>query len=438
MENMYWFFEYGKVLSAYIFLMFIWPLVVFRRLLRGKSLTFQVCFCPTCSIVLINTVVLFLGLFHILNKWTVWLFFYGVFLFCLLRFLPLDKNYIVTLKRLLNKEYGVKLFLLRKGCGVRACCARFFRKIWRRISPHPIEYLLLFILVIYGMLYFSWGAFQDHSYGFGDMYVHHSWIYNLTLGKIFSSGVYPEAMHCFIYVMHTLFGIKIYSCNLFLAGPHIIVYLLSAYCMLKEVFRWRGSILIAMTLFLILRLDCIDAVFSMSRLQWTLPQEFGLFTQFLCAAFFVRYLRSSFHPKRGTGTMRGVWDENLLVFGLAISASFSIHFYTTIMAFFLCVCFLAFSLRRTFRKTHFLPLVTAAFLGIAVSAVPMAGALASGIPFQGSIGWALNVINGTDTKEGRGQNNTNTAPEETPAPDAGAAGSAGAGSSADGDRKSVV
>lgn len=130
--------------------------------------------------------------------------------------------------------------------------------------------------------------------------------------------------------------------------------------------------------------------------------------------------------------MRGVWDENLLVFGLAISASFSIHFYTTIMAFFLCVCFLAFSLRRTFRKTHFLPLVTAAFLGIAVSAVPMAGALASGIPFQGSIGWALNVINGTDTKEGRGQNNTNTTPEATPAPDAGAAGSAGAGSSADG------
>ncbi len=432
MENMYWFFEYGKVLSAYIFLMFIWPLVVFRRLLRGKSLTFQICFCPTCSIVLINTVVLFLGLFHILNKWTVWLFFYGVFLFCLLRFLPLDKNYIVTLKRLLNKEYGVKLFLLRKGCGVRACCTRFFRKIWRRISPHPIEYLLLFILVIYGMLYFSWGAFQDHSYGFGDMYVHHSWIYNLTLGNIFSSGVYPEAMHCFIYVMHTLFGIKIYSCNLFLAGPHIIVYLLSAYCMLKEVFRWRGSILIAMALFLILRLDCIDAVFSMSRLQWTLPQEFGLFTQFLCAAFFVRYLRSSFHPKRGTRTMHGVWDENLLVFGLAISASFSIHFYTTIMAFFLCVCFLAFSLRRTFRKTHFLPLVTAAFLGIAVSAVPMAGALASGIPFQGSIGWALNVINGTDTKEGRGQNNTNTTPEATPVPDAGAAGSAGAGSSADG------
>jgi len=36
-----------------------------------------------------------------------------------------------------------------------------------------------------------------------------------------------------------------------------------------------------------------------------------------------------------------------------------------------------------------------------VAAAPMLGALASGIPFQGSIGWAMNVINGTDTGAGR-------------------------------------
>lgn len=423
MESMYWICEYGKVFTAYIFLMFIWPAVVFRRLLRGKSLTFQVCFCPVCSVVLVNTVVLFLGLFHILNKWAVWLFFYGIFAFFLLRLIPFDKKYISTLQRLFSREYGLKMFLSRARRNCRVVCARFFREVWRKLRPHLLEYLLLLIMILYGMIYFSWGAFQDHSYGFGDMYVHHSWTYNLTLGNIFSSGVYPEAMHCFIYAIHTLFGVSIYNCNLFLAGIHMIVYLLSAYCLLKEVFRWRGSILITMTLFLILRLDCIDGVFSMSRLQWTLPQEFGLFTQFLCAAFFVRFLKSSHHPKRGRKTTRRVWDENLLVFGLALSASVSIHFYTTIMAFFLCLCFLAFSLRKTFRKTHFLPLVTVAVLGVVISAVPMAGALASGMPFQGSIKWAMNIINGTDTKEGRGQNNTATTPTATPAPDSSSTGS---------------
>lgn len=440
MENMHWLIEYAKVFSAYIFLMFIWPSVVFRKLLRGKSLTFQVCFCPTCSVVLINTVVLFLGLFHILNKWTVILFFYGVFVFFLWRLIPFDKSLFGTLKRVVNKEYGLKMFFSRIRRVFHVSCARFSRNIWLKIKPHLLEYLLLSILIIYGMIYFSWGAFQDYSYGFGDMYPHHSWIYNLTLGNIFSSGVYPEAMHCFIYAMHTLFGIKIYNCNLFLAGIHVIIYLLSAYCMLKEVFRWRGSILITMSLFLILRQDCIDGVFSMSRLQWTLPQEFGLFTQFLCAAFFVRFLKSSHHAKWGRKVTRRVWDENLLVFALALSASISIHFYTTIMAFFLCLSFLAFSLRKTFRKTHFLPLVTAAVLGIAAAAVPMAGALASGIPFQGSIGWAMNIINGTDTKEGRGPNNATTtptvaptvAPTVTPAPNNGSTSSQGADSPADG------
>lgn len=429
MENMYWILECVKVFAAYIFLMFIWPLVVFRKLLKGKSLTFQACFCPTCSIVLINTAVLFLGLFHILNKWVIWLFFYGIFIFFLLRLIPFDKKNITTLQRLLNREYGLKMFLSRTRRGFGLVCARFFRQPWKRLKPHLIEYLLLFIMIIYGVFFFTWGAFQDYSYGFGDMYVHHSWIYNLTLGKIFSNGVYPEAMHCFIYAMHTLFGIKIYSCNLFLAGAHMIVYLLSAYCLLKEVFRHRGSILIALALFLIVRLDCIDSVFSMSRLQWSLPQEFGLFTQFLCAAFFVRFLKSSHHPKRGRKTTRRVWDENLLIFGLAMSASISIHFYTTIMAFFLCVCFLAFSVRRTFRKTHFLPLVTAAVLGITVSVVPMLGALASGIPFQSSIGWALNVINGEDRKEGRAPVDDG---QDTPAPGEGSAGSQAPGASSPG------
>ncbi len=413
MSEMYWVFEYGKVFLAYCFLVFLWPSVVFHRLLKGKSLTFRVCFCATGSIVLVNTVVLFLGLLHLLNKYTVWLFFYGIFAFFLLRMVPFHKKYIRTLQRLFNREYGLKMFLSRTLHYAKMFLTVGLKRLWLKWKPHFIEYLVLFILIVYGVIYFSWGAFHDHSYGFGDMYVHHSWIYSLTLGTIFSDGVYPEAMHCFIYAMHTLFGIKIYSCLLFLAGVHMVVYLLSAYCMLKEVFRWRGSVLLAMTLFLIVKMDCIDGVFSMSRLQWTLPQEFGLFTQFLCAAFFVRYLRSSHHPKRGRKTTRLVWDENLLVFGLAISASFSIHFYTTIMAFFLCFCFLVFSLRKTFRKTHFLPLAAAAFLGVAASTVPMAGALASGIPFQGSINWAMNIITGTDTKEGRGQN---SAAAQTPAP----------------------
>jgi hypothetical protein len=398
MDSLYWFIEFGKVFLGYFFLMFVWPSVVFYKPCRGKSLTFRFAFLVTVQIVLINTVVLGLGLFHILNAWTINLFFYGVFLIAVIRLIPKHRVRLQTLERLFNKQYGRKLFALRIWQTIRECCHKLWEKIWRKWKPHFIEYTLLIFLILFAMVYFSYGAFQDNSYGFGDMYTHHSWIYGLIEGQIFSSGVYPEGMHCFLYTMHTIFGISVYSCNLFLAGIHVLVYVLSAYCMLKELFRWRYSPILSILLFLILKVYCIDGVYSMSRLQWSLPQEFGLFTQFLCAAFMVRYLKSTHHTiKKKTGApSRFVWDENLLVFFLAVAASFAIHFYTTIMAVLLCVCLAVFLLPKLFRPTHFVPFVTAAVGGIILASIPMVGALASGIEFQGSIGWALSVMDGTD------------------------------------------
>ena len=59
-------------------------------------------------------------------------------------------------------------------------------------------------------------------------------------------------MHCFIYAMHTLFGIRIYSCMLFTAGIHAAVLLVSAYLLLKEIFRFRYTPMFAIALFLML------------------------------------------------------------------------------------------------------------------------------------------------------------------------------------------
>lgn len=64
-------------------------------------------------------------------------------------------------------------------------------------------------------------------------------------------------------------------------------------------------------------------------------------------------------------------------------------------------------MRKIFSGKRFVPLVTAAVAGIVVAVLPMGGALASGIEFQGSIGWAMSVIDGTE-----GQ------PQETPEPTA--------------------
>lgn len=407
MEKLYWITEYGKVLLTYGFFMFVWPSVVFHKYIGKKSRTVRFGFCVTVQVVLVNTVVLLLGVFHILNDWTVRIFFYGIFLWAVLRRVTISDAKKKQVRRLITGTYGLKLFIsdnAKSAFHWGKCKAIAF---WKRNRAYFLEYVLLCVVVIFGMIYFTYGVFENYSYGFGDMYTHHSWIYGLIEGKSFSAGVYPEAMHCFIYSLHTLFGVRVYSCMLFFAGIHAAVFFVAAYCLMKEIFHWRYSAIFVLTMFLTVDLLCVDEIFSMSRLQWTLPQEFGLYTQFLCALFLLRFLKREPLKKK-------IWrDENLFLFSMSLAASFAIHFYATIMAFFLCLSVAVFALRKIFCKKRFVSLVAAVLCGTIISATPMGLALAMGTPFQGSIGWAVNVINGTDTNEGRAQQAASSVQLET-------------------------
>lgn len=402
-ELLYWIIEYGKVFFGYGFLMFLWPMIVFRKFFAGKSATFRFGFSVTGQVVLINTVVLLLGLLHILNVWTMRILFYVPLLISLRGYYMPTAERRKKLRYLVNGTFGWKNFLLLERRKLIRSIERFLERVGRFYKKHWLEYSLLLAALVYGMIYFSWGAFHSTSYGFGDMYVHHAWIYGLAEGQIFSAGVYPEAMHCVIYSMHALFGIEIYSCLLFLAGIHVAIILVAAYCFMKELFAWRFSPVLVLLVFLVLDVVCVDEIFSMSRLQWTLPQEYGFHTIYLCALFLLRYLSSKKQIVIKGKKTKCCWDENLLVFALSLAASIAIHFYVTIMAFFLCAAVALFSLRKIFNKKHFWPLVAGVMAGVMIAVTPMAAALASGIPFQGSIGWAVNVINGTDTGEGRTQ-----------------------------------
>lgn len=368
MESWYWIAEYGKVFCGYLFFMFLWPSVVFGNHLKGKGAGYRFAFSVTVQVVIANTAVLMLGLFHVLYPQALAVLLYGIF------FLALLRN--------ISHRFG----------------AFQAKAVWKKFRVHAGEYSVLAILLIFGMVYFSYGAFQVHSYGFGDLYTHHGWIYGLQEGKIFSGGVYPEAMHCFIYCLNALFGIPVYSSLMFLQGIHVAVFLTAAYLLLREVFHWRYTPLLALALFLTLEVASADQIYGMFRLQITLPLEFGLYTQFLCALYLLWYLKSTHRLERKGQKSRCYWDENLFLFLMSLAASVSIHFYTTIMAFILCGSFAVFSLKRLFVKERFIPLMTAVLCGCMIAAVPMAGALISGIPFNTSINWAVNAMDGEETR----------------------------------------
>lgn len=396
----YWAVEYGKVLITYIALMYIWPSVVFRKYLAPKSRTYRFAFCSTVQIVIVNTVVLFLGLVHILNRWTMILVFYGALLFSLLWKRKFSGEGIHQIRQVLVGTRGVKLFLIQIFGSIGRKIKRCVRGLWKKAKGHRVEYISLLIVVIFGMMYFSYAAFAEPSYGTSDMYVHHSWIYALQEGQIFSDGIYPEGMHCFIYAMNALFGVSVYSYMHFLAGIYVSTLLISAYCFFKEIMRSRYTGILILAAFLTLDLVSFDAIASMARLQWTLPQEFGLFTMFLGALYLVRYLRGERAVRKENGKRKWiVWDENLLIFVLAVAGSIVTHFYVTIMAFFLCVPFVLVGIRRLFHHGNFRSLFSAVIIGILIAAIPMGAAYATGIPFQGSIDWALNIIKGSNELE---------------------------------------
>ena len=49
------------------------------------------------------------------------------------------------------------------------CIKKFFKMASKKLKGHKIEYFVLLCILVFGMIYFSYGAFMDHSYGFGDI-----------------------------------------------------------------------------------------------------------------------------------------------------------------------------------------------------------------------------------------------------------------------------
>ena len=423
MGTLYWIFEYGKVFCGYLFLMFLWPSVVFGRHLRKKTILYRFGFCITIPVIMINTVVLGLGLFHMLQQWIVELIFYGLFVGAVVKntVSTVSSRYKRTgLSKLpdtdaLKGRYNLLVRVLAYGVlwsvymrnaviylaneyrekihasDLKKSRNRIIKILWQTGSIVLKKYALLAAVIAYGMMYLSYGAFQVHSYGYGDLYVHHSWISELMKGNIFAAGVYPEAMHCFIYCMNVLFGIRVYSILLFLQGIHVIVFFLAVYLLLRRVFHWRFMPELVLMLFLSLDLSNADLIHSMFRMQITMPMEFGLYTVFLSALYGERYLREYKDGKRRR--------ENYFLFTMALAASMMIHFHVLIMTCVVCAVFMGMSVRKVFSRKCLAALMGAGTLACVIAGTPMVGALRQGIPLNSSIDWAVSAMDGYESRE---------------------------------------
>lgn len=97
----------------------------------------------------------------------------------------LRSSFFAQVRTFFSGTLGWKSLLFRLADTVKNITVNSLKRLDKKTKGRKIEYSILMVLIIFGVMYFSYGAFQCHSYGWGDMYVHHAWIYGLKEGNIF-------------------------------------------------------------------------------------------------------------------------------------------------------------------------------------------------------------------------------------------------------------
>ena len=119
------------------------------------------------------------------------------------------------------------------------------------------------------------------------------------------------------------------------------------------------------------------------RYQWALPQEYAMLFLYPCAIYLINYLES-----------KEVSKFDLIGYGACFSLTLAIHYYITIVAALLSLAIWLFYLPGSLtRFKRFGMLALALFLSLVVAVLPLGIGYMQGIPPEGSLQWALGIIN---------------------------------------------
>ena len=275
------------------------------------------------------------------------------------------------------------------------CLAEIF---YKYIVKKPIQNM--FILLILGAMFWIYGRQIILTYGYraSDIPVHLSWINQMSRGKIFSKGVYPFGFHCMIYYLHTVFRIDTYVilCEFFFAQ---VIYLHAVLlAMLKLLCKTKYLPYIGVFTYIV---GNFWAGQTYSRFYSTLPQEYGMIFVIPSVYFLIRFFQIHKENLKDRETRR-----ILQCFAMAFSLTLAIHFYGTMIAGLCCIGIAMGFCFRFVKKEYFCRIMVTGILSVVLAVLPMAIAFAGGTPLQGSLGWGMSVINGSQNEESDADNTT--------------------------------
>ena len=367
------------------------PALMFRRILRGRSLAEQFLMCYTFGNFYIINIVFLLQLLHISNFFTLagLTAVLSIVIGGRVNRIPLKQQAGNTwhlfgklLRGRMKLKSAIFLFLGKCAAGIKRL-AKFF---YRHIVKNPIQSMLLLGIGVCLCWIYGRQIILVYGYRASDIPVHMSWINEMSRGKIFAKGVYPFGFHCVIYYLHAVFRFDTYVilCQFFFA--QVIFMHLVLLAMLKQLCKTKYIPYIGTFVFL---LGNFWSGQTYSRFYATLPQEFGMIFVIPSIYFLIRFFQI---PKQKLADKET--RLTLQCFAMAFSLTLAIHFYGTMIAGLCCIGIACGFCFRFLRKEYFLRIMFTGICSVFLAVLPMGIAFATGTPLQGSLGWGLSVING--------------------------------------------
>lgn len=367
------------------------PALMFRRILRGRSLAEQFLMCYTFGNFYIINIVFLLQLLHISNFFTLagLTAVLSIVIGGRVNRIPLKQqagNTWYLFGKLLRGRMKLKsaifLFLGKCAEGIKRL-AKFF---YRHIVKNPIQSMLLLGIGVCLCWIYGRQIILVYGYRASDIPVHMSWINEMSRGKIFAKGVYPFGFHCMIYYLHAVFRFDTYVilCQFFFA--QVIFMHLVLLAMLKQLCKTKYIPYIGTFVFLLRNFWSGQ---TYSRFYATLPQEFGMIFVIPSIYFLIRFFQI---PKQKLADKET--RLTLQCFAMAFSLTLAIHFYGTMIAGLCCIGIACGFCFRFLRKEYFRRIMFTGICSVFLAVLPMGIAFATGTPLQGSLGWGLSVING--------------------------------------------
>ena len=395
--------RFTGIFAAYTGITVLLPEIMFRRILKGRRLSEQFLMSYTFGNFYIINIVFALQLLHISNFLTLTavtvlmsiLIGLKVNRISLRRKLAEGKKIFC---RLSDGSLGIRSAVSKFGEWMKSGCRYFGKLFCRYIVKKPIQ--SIFLIFICGALLWIYGRQIILTYGYraSDIPVHLSWINQMSRGKIFSKGVYPFGFHCMIYYLHTVFGVDTYVilCEFFFVQ---VIYLHAVLLvMLKLLCKTKYLPYIGVFAYIV---GNFFAEHTYSRLYYTLPQEYGMIFVIPSVYFLIRFFRIRKEDLKDRETRR-----ILQCFAMAFSLTLAIHFYGTMIAGLCCIGIAMGFCFRFVKKEYFCRIMVTGILSVALAVLPMAIAFAGGTPLQGSLGWGMSVINGSQNEESDADNTT--------------------------------